>query len=274
MTLVLQSLAKLNLYLDVLSRRSDGYHEIDSVFTAIDLADTVTLTRASKTTLTVSGVPVPQDATNLAWRAAAALGVTAGIHLDKVIPTGAGLGGGSSNAAAVLRGLIQLYALDVSEERLHDVARSLGADVPYFLRGGTARCRGIGDRVDPVLGAPRRRFLLLLPALSLSTAAVYGALGPGLTANPETATVFTRRYLAEVGPNPAPYTNALQEPAERMEPRLRTLREAAEAAFGTRFCMTGSGAAYFCEVGPWVRYSAQFEGTAELRATCLEVGTS
>ncbi|MDH3592093.1 MAG: 4-(cytidine 5'-diphospho)-2-C-methyl-D-erythritol kinase [Planctomycetota bacterium] len=265
--------AKLNLFLEVLGRRADGYHEIDSVFTEIDLADTVRLEKCDRIELTAEGLSVPCDATNLAWRAAAALGVGAKIHLIKRIPPGAGLGGGSSDAAAVLRGLVTLYGLDWPADRLAEAAVTLGADVPYFLVGGTARCRGIGELVESIQAPRRRTFVLLCPSVSISTTKVYGSLPSVLTGDRETATVFLRRYLEEVGPNSPPFHNGLQAPAERLDPRLSALRVAAEAAFDTRFTMTGSGAAYFAEIGPWLRRGVRFHGITGLAATQIEVRT-
>jgi 4-diphosphocytidyl-2-C-methyl-D-erythritol kinase len=152
---------------------------------------------------------------------------------------GAGLGGGSSDAAAVLKAL----GSGVPPERLHGIARSLGSDVPFFLRGGTARCRGVGDLVEPLPAPGGRRFLLLVPGLHMSTAAVYGAAGPLLTGRRRSATVFARRYLGKG--KRAPYFNRLQAAAEGLDPRLREVREKGERMFSRTFTMTGSGAAYF-----------------------------
>lgn len=244
--------AKLNLFLEVLARRPDGYHEIDSVFAALDLHDTVELERAAETSLEVVGPDgdpapgVPADPTNLVWRAARALDAPARIRLVKRIPPGAGLGGGSSDAAAVLHGLDELYGLGLGRDGLRDAARALGADVSFFLSGGFARCRGIGDRVEP-LAAQGRRYLLLLPELVVPTAAVYAALGSGLTGNRETATVFLDRYRENDGSTAPPYFNRLQAAAARVEPRLTGVRREAEKRYGRPFFLTGSGAAWFAE---------------------------
>jgi 4-diphosphocytidyl-2-C-methyl-D-erythritol kinase len=237
----LEARAKLNLFLELLGRRPDGYHEIDSVFTEIDLCDTLQIEAAPRLSLTVEG-GAPSGPENLAWRAAEALDAKVSIRLVKRIPMGAGLGGGSSDAAAVLRAL----GGDLPPERLLAIARSLGADVPFFLSGGTARCRGVGDLVEPLEGRAGRRFLLLVPELHMATAAVYGAAGPLLTGPRRKATVFTRRYLAKG--NRAPYFNRLQGAAEALEPRLAEVREKGERMFRRTFTMTGSGAAYFA---PW-----------------------
>ncbi|MEM8885760.1 MAG: 4-(cytidine 5'-diphospho)-2-C-methyl-D-erythritol kinase [Planctomycetota bacterium] len=240
--------AKLNLFLEVLGRRPDGYHEIDSVFCALDLHDTVTVEKSDAISLSIDGADdVPADETNLAWRAAEAFGAGARIHLQKRIPAGAGLGGGSSDAAAVLLALAEIHGADPAA--LGDRAVGLGADVPYFLRAGLARGRGIGERVEPVAAPPAGSFLLLLPDLFCSTKEIYGALEPGLTGCNDGATVFLERYLEAGGGAHAPYFNRLQAAAEQVVPQLRMVREDAERRFGLPFTMTGSGSSYFAWVG-------------------------
>lgn len=259
--------AKLNLFLELLGRRPDGYHEIDSVFAEIDLFDTLRIEPADEISLTIEGRIAPAGPDNLVWRAAAALGARARIHLVKRIPMGAGFGGGSSDAAAVLKAL----GGGIPAGRLHAIARSLGSDVPFFLRGGTARCRGVGDLVEPLDGPRGRRFLLLVPGLHMATATVYGAAGPLLTGSRRKATVFARRYLGKG--NRAPYFNRLQGAAEGLEPRLREVREKGERMFRRIFTMTGSGAAYFAplETGPGALPGA-FEAGGT-RVEVLEVAT-
>jgi len=242
--------AKLNLFLEVVGRRADGYHEIDSLFATIDLHDEIELAPADRVSLKVVGGDAPEDDSNLAARAAASLGVGAAITLHKRIPSGAGLGGGSSDAAAVLLGLDRLYGLGLGREGLLPHARRLGADVPFFLRGGLARCRGLGDLVEPLPPPPRPLpFLLLCPALSTSTAAVYRALDPLLTGGAETATVFLDRFKAAPDSGRVPYFNRLQAAAERLDPRLAGVRQEAERRYGRSFTMTGSGCCYFAPSG-------------------------
>jgi len=235
--------AKLNLFLELLSRRADGYHEIDSVLTEIDLCDTIRIEPADALSLTVDGLPAPAGKENLAWRAAEALHARVRIHLTKRIPMGGGFGGGSSDAAAILRAL----GSDLAPERLLRIARSLGSDVPFFLCGGTARCRGVGDLVEKLPAPGSRSFRLLVPDLHMDTARVYSVAGPLLTGPRRNATVFVRRYT---GKGKAPFFNRLQEAAEGLEPRLREVREKGERMFRTIFTMTGSGAAYFAPLDP------------------------
>jgi 4-diphosphocytidyl-2-C-methyl-D-erythritol kinase len=266
-TVELAARAKLNLFLELLSRRPDGYHEIDSVFSEIDLCDTVRVEPCDSLSLTAEGLPAPEGPENLAWKAAEALGARARIHLVKRIPSGAGLGGGSSDAAAVLKAL----GAGLPAERLREAARGLGADVSFFLHGGLARCRGAGDVVEPLAGGAGRRFLLVVPDLPLSTRAVYEVARPLLTGRRRNATVFLGRYLGKAGPR-APYFNRLQAAAEGLEPRLREVREKAERIFGRTFTMTGSGSSYFAPAEGSASPAA-FEA-AGVRAKVLAVTTT
>jgi 4-diphosphocytidyl-2-C-methyl-D-erythritol kinase len=151
--------AKVNLTLEVLGRRDDGYHEIRSVLQTLNLHDTVTLSPAEHLELRRTGIEVEQTPieADMAYRAAEALRQAAGkmelgalIELEKAVPAATGLGGGSSDAAAVLRGLDRLWGLDFDAERLREIGAKLGSDVPFFLIGGTVEARGRGDELVPL----------------------------------------------------------------------------------------------------------------------------
>ena len=152
--LVLYAAAKVNLALEVLSRRADGYHEIATVLQAVDLSDRLVLEDAESLELKVNVPDIPADATNLAMRAALALREAAAVNrgvrivLDKRIPAAAGLGGGSADAAAVLVGLNRMWRLRWPVRRLREVATNLGMDVPFFLEGGAALGTARGERLD------------------------------------------------------------------------------------------------------------------------------
>jgi 4-diphosphocytidyl-2-C-methyl-D-erythritol kinase len=180
--------------LRIVGRRPDGYHLLDSIFAEIDLVDRITMTvepreRYADRRITVScpHPGVPNDATNLAVRAAEALltecavGADLTIAINKSIPPGGGLGGGSSNAATVLRTLNTVMDLRVPERRLADLALGLGADVPFFLTGGCARVRGVGERINPIRGWPDRGLVVAVPPIEVSTAWAFRAwaTGPG-----------------------------------------------------------------------------------------------
>lgn len=182
----IQSFAKINVTLDVLGKRGDGYHELASVMQTIDLYDTICLTAIDEDEVRIfCSQPELSNEDNLAVRAAQAVrqrlslphGVV--IELQKRIPVAAGLGGGSSNAAAILLALQQWWRLPLSPTDMIALAASLGSDVPFFLTSGLALCEGRGERVTPLVASwPQalRWLLLLKPAISVSTATVFSTL--------------------------------------------------------------------------------------------------
>jgi 4-diphosphocytidyl-2-C-methyl-D-erythritol kinase len=182
----IRSYAKINLTLDVLGKRTDGYHELATIMQTVDLYDTLCLTAtADDQVRVICSRPELNTDENLAARAARAVrrhcSITQGlvIELDKRIPVAAGLGGGSSNAAAVLIALQQWWQLQISPADMLAIAASLGSDVPFFLTGGLALCEGRGEYVTPLVGhwpMAMRWLLLLKPSIGVSTAAVFRSL--------------------------------------------------------------------------------------------------
>jgi 4-diphosphocytidyl-2-C-methyl-D-erythritol kinase len=187
-TLSIPSPAKINLFLKVVGRRPDGYHEIITLLTRIGLFDTVVLAFDQPSiSVTCSHPRVPEDSSNLAYRAASlfldALSIHdgVGISIDKVIPVAAGLGGGSSNAAAVLMGLNQHYGFRFSDGELMEIALKVGADVPFFLFRHVAVARGIGDDLEVYEDLPPLSVVLVCPGFEVHTAWVYENLNLRLT---------------------------------------------------------------------------------------------
>jgi 4-diphosphocytidyl-2-C-methyl-D-erythritol kinase len=181
-TLHMSAPAKINVYLRITGRRADGYHLLDSLMIPISLSDEITIQiedGPSGVSLTCDDPSLPTDDTNLAYRAAALLSREANIvgHitivLRKRIPAGAGLGGGSSDAAAILKSLNTLLALSISEDRLCRYGVQLGADVPFFIGCRSARVEGIGDVLTPVSPLPHRWIVLVVPPFSVSTPWAY-----------------------------------------------------------------------------------------------------
>lgn len=171
--------AKINLYLEVGGIRPDGYHEVKTIVQALELHDTVKLTSAERLEVIVTpdlGIPAEE---NIAYKAAVAYAQAAGvspdvrIEIEKAIPSGAGLGGGSSNAAATLLALSALWDAPVGESELWRIASGLGADVPFFLEGGTALLTGKGDVLDRALPTPALDLALIKPHSPVSTAEAY-----------------------------------------------------------------------------------------------------
>jgi len=182
--------AKINLGLWILGRRPDGYHEIDTIMQSVALEDELTLEEsAGGLTLTTRGLPIPNDTPNLLHKAWALLAekrsTTRGVRalLTKRIPVGGGLGGGSSDAAGFLLGVNRLLDLELEVEVLNSIAARIGSDVPFFLRGGTARATGRGEQVRHLCPAPPAWVVLATPPLAVSTTWAYGrariALTPG-----------------------------------------------------------------------------------------------
>ncbi len=200
MTATVEAHAKINLFLDITGRRTDGYHTITGVMQAVSLADRVTVTveepvgkhvcvlgprpgMAEQITLTCSDPTLPTDRKNLAWRAAEAFFAATGrgcrrlcIDINKHIPAAAGMAGGSTDAAAVLRALNELFEYPLTEEALRAVGLKLGADVPFCLAGGTQLTEGVGEVLTPIAPLPDCAILVACAGEGVSTPAAYGAL--------------------------------------------------------------------------------------------------
>ena len=255
--LIARAPAKVNLHLEVLFRRDDGYHEIETVFQALDLYDTITFERTKGPVHVSCDHPgVPNDRTNLCHRAAKMVrnrtGVDAGvsIHIEKRIPVAAGLGGGSSDAAATLLAVQRLWELEIEDEDLAKMAATLGADVPFFLRGGTALGRGIGEQLTPLNSSGGGVFLLVTPPLELSTPTVYEGLRMGLTHHtPKVNVQTTKALLSRFPERPWPGFNRLQDFVFPTYPQLRRLHlELLDT--GPRLAMlSGSGPTVFAVYG-------------------------
>ena len=184
--------AKINLGLQVLNKREDGYHNLHSLFMEIDLADELSFRKASELKLDIEGADLPLDENNLITKAYRLIRSKFedvqseySIHLKKKIPIGGGLGGGSSNAATVLTALNQLWELNLTEDELENMCKSLGADVPFFIRGGIQLIEGIGDRLSLVDPTPLKdlQFILVVPPINISTTWAYRALNKTLQPN-------------------------------------------------------------------------------------------
>lgn len=169
---------KINLSLQILGKREDGYHLLDTVMQEVDVSDILHMEPASITTLRCDHPMVPTDESNLVLRAHQAMKNRYAVgevsyHLEKHIPMAAGMGGGSANAAAALQGINQMFGLGLSQSELARVGISLGADIPYFLYGGTCRARGIGEVLDPLPSYGGIPILLINDGTPVSTQAVY-----------------------------------------------------------------------------------------------------
>lgn len=242
--------AKLNLTLDVLRRRPDGFHELRTILQTVSLADELSLEASDEVRVSCSD-PALAGPSNLVGRAAALLrdraGVQAGaaIHLEKRIPTAAGLGGGSSDAAATLLGLNRLWRLDWPRERLLPIAALLGSDVPFFLWGGTALAEGRGERIT-TLPPLRGMWFVLIPRAEAApdkTRRVFAAL----SVSEPSGGVATDRVLSQLRAgrvDPAGFSNDLAAPARRLFPDVERAF-AALAAAGAQPHLSGAGPSVF-----------------------------
>ncbi len=252
----LYAFAKVNWTLEVLGRRDDGYHEIRSVLQTIDLADIVELALADDLRLEVRGPHQPSEE-DLALKAARLLQGESGyrgralIRLEKRIPAGSGLGGGSSDVAAVLRGLNVLWGLGWAVERLASIAAKVSSDAPFFLFGGTALAEGRGERITPLPNLPPTRLVIVVPPWSLpsKTARMYASLSEGDFNDGSR----TRRLLEALGegqgPEPELLYNAFEAAADKAWPDLARYRQAFLAAGARRVHLAGSGPALFTLAG-------------------------
>lgn len=231
----LNSPAKLNLFFQVVAKRSDGYHEISSLFQAIDLFDRLFFHRADRDLLTCSDPSLPCDERNLVFKALTLfrsryrLDFGVHIHLEKRIPIEAGLGGGSGNAATALWGLNVLAGEPATTPELIQLGAVLGSDVPFFFSLGTAHCAGRGEILETqALSGPLSGWIAK-PDFGLSTPRVYKEVKIG--ENKKTNSRFF---------------NDLELPAFRLEPRLISLKDKLKSMEFDEVVMTGSGTAFFC----------------------------
>ncbi len=247
-TLTLLAPAKLNLHLKVVGRRPDGMHELVTLMQPLSLADRLVLEPGGEgISFTCDVAGLQED--NLVERAARlwfrAAGLEAGVslRLEKNIPVAAGLGGGSSDAAATLLGLNRLYGQPLDMARLQDLAAALGADVPFFLHGVTALCTGVGDRVEPWPHYRRWHYLLVNPGIEVSTAWVYGQLDLAWTIRPN----LNKIYRLPSGDSPLEdlLVNDLEEVTIRAYPELEAIKETLSRAGARGVLMSGSGPTVF-----------------------------
>ena len=239
--------AKLNLFLHVIGRRADGKHLLESIFILIDLADELDFTLRDDGAIVRTGDLECEAEKDLCVRAAAALQEAAGkppagaeIHVKKRIPAGAGMGGGSSDAATTLSALNRLWGLDLPREELTRIGEALGADIPFFIRGENAFVEGIGEIITP-MDVPPAEYAVLWPGRGVSTAKIFSS--PSLTRDSESLKIAIFSDLLRNRWPELPGHNDLQKTAVGLEPAILQALDAL-APFGEAR-MTGSGSAVF-----------------------------
>jgi 4-diphosphocytidyl-2-C-methyl-D-erythritol kinase len=262
MSLEKNSPCKVNLLLNILGRRPDGFHELETVMHPANLCDRLFFERAAcGVTLTCSDANLPTDSGNLVYRAATAFLETAKIndgvriHLEKQIPLAAGLGGGSGNAATTLLGLNELFGQPLPLEKVHELAATLGSDVPFFLQTKPALATGRGEKVHPLDLLPALRgaaFLLIHPGFGISTAWAYQNLArfpAALNGQPGRAQKLIA--LLQSGNLPAAgraFYNSLEAPALEKYPLLALFQEFLRSHGAVAALMSGSGSTTFAVV--------------------------
>lgn len=260
--------AKINWTLDILGTREDGYHLMDMLMQSVSLYDTLLLEEADTLSLTgttaggrsesssdeLASAVVTYDENNLVFRAARRLkeryGVREGarMHLEKRIPSGAGMGGGSADAAAALIGLCRLWKLDVPFSELMEIGLSLGADVPFMLTGGLARVGGIGEKIQPLAPPAPIWLVMLQPCSGLNTKEVFtafDALDPRQLQRPRTEAAQQALLARDLQALGASMDNVLEGVSIRVRPALTQAAQALEAAGAIRAMMTGSGSVMY-----------------------------
>lgn len=268
--------AKINLTLDVLSKRPDGYHEVEMIMTTVDLADRVGLESRKDKEIIIHSTNnfVPDDQRNLAYQAAKLLQDTyeinegVSITIDKQIPIAAGLAGGSSDAAATLKGLNELWNLQLSVDRLAELGAQIGSDVPYCVYGGTAIARGRGEKIEHIDAPPNCWVVLAKPTIGVSTAAVYGGLkidGLEHPNTPEMVQAITEGNYEKMCSN---IGNVLESVTLKLHPEVQSIKDQMSRFGADAVLMSGSGPTVFGLVSNEARTTRIVNG---LRGFCDEV---
>nr|WP_206110421.1 4-(cytidine 5'-diphospho)-2-C-methyl-D-erythritol kinase [Paenibacillus aquistagni] len=269
--------AKINLMLDVLRKREDGYHEVEMVMTMVDLADRLEMEELPRDTIIISSQAgyIPLDEKNLAFQAAKLIkeryqvkqGVY--IHLDKKIPVAAGLAGGSSDAAAALRGLNRLWGLNIPQSELLTLGAELGSDVPFCVTGGTAIATGRGEKLEHIINPPQCWVVLAKPPINVSTADVYGRLRANeIKAHPSASAMKEAIEAQSFTDICDRLGNVLEDVTLPLHPEVQQLKEAMIRLGADGVLMSGSGPTVFGLVSKESKIARIYNG---LRGFCKEV---
>lgn len=250
--LELPAFAKINWTLRVVGRRPDGYHEICTIFQTVSLADRLIFKANDYLSLSCTDESIPTDERNLVWRAADALqrhfGVSSGahIHLEKSIPSPGGLGGGSADAAVALLALAHLWQIETTKRELTEIGAKLGADVPFFITGGTAVGTGLGAEIESLPDIPKKLLLIATPRENVSTADAYRALNaPPLTNENAKSILKICRSEAQTGDFLQTAHNDFEKVIFRQKPEIAKAKNELLRLGAQPALMSGSGASVF-----------------------------
>ncbi|QUG43812.1 4-(cytidine 5'-diphospho)-2-C-methyl-D-erythritol kinase [Psychrobacillus sp. INOP01] len=268
--------AKINLTLDVLHKRPDGYHEVEMIMTTVDLADRIGLEVREDGAIHILSVDrfVPNDHRNLAYQAAKILkdiyrvkkGVS--ITIEKNIPVAAGLAGGSSDAAATLKGLNIIWELGLSLDELAEIGTKIGSDVAFCVYGGTALATGRGERIQELPSPANCWIILAKPTLGVSTADIYGNLKVNEIKHPNTAQMIESIQQKDFDLMCASVGNVLEDVTLKLYPEVAGLKEQMKKFGADAVLMSGSGPTVFGIVDQETRVHRIYNG---LRGFCDEV---
>ena len=244
-----KSFAKVNLGIEVLGKRDDGYHEIRTLFQSVDICDLLEFRLLPRDEIILKGdeASISWDRSNLIHKAAAVLkkrlAIKRGVEIrvTKNIPAGKGLGGGSSNAAVTLLALNKIWRLDLGKEDIREMGALLGADVPFFFEGGLCLGQERGDRILPLGDLTPYFCVLVLPSISVSTASVYGRLHASLTSRAKDSKIIKFLDSRDLGF----LENELEEPVFRTYPQIKAIKNLIHEQGSELTLMSGSGSAVF-----------------------------
>jgi 4-diphosphocytidyl-2-C-methyl-D-erythritol kinase len=269
--------AKINLSLDILHKREDGYHEVEMIMTMVDLADRLEFTPLHRDTIIITSQVgfIPLDDKNLAVQAARLIkercGIDRGvhIHLDKHIPVAAGLAGGSTDAAATFRGLNRMWDLRLTDADMQKLGEEIGSDVPFCVAGGTAIATGRGEKLQPIESPPQCWVILAKPPIHVSTSDVYGKVqASNIKNHPDSKALLSaindqdfHRVCSSIG-------NVLEEITLELYPEVKRIKECMVKLGAEGVLMSGSGPTVFGLVSKHSRVHRIYNG---LRGFCKEV---
>ena len=276
MTILEKAPAKINLSLDVLRKRNDGYHDVEMIMTSIDLADRIELEpiAGDKIEISLESRYVPNDERNLAYKAAqvfkATYGISEGVHIriDKAIPVSAGLGGGSTDAAAVLRGLNRLWSLDIPLDELANLGSTIGADVAFCVYGNTAIARGYGEKIERLPSPPPCWIVLAKPDIGVSTRTIFGRISVDTIVHPPTATILEALRNRDFNKLCKNIGNSLEDITFALHPEVMQIKEAMIHAGAAGVLMSGSGPTVYGLVEQQSKATSIYNG---MRGFCEEV---
>jgi 4-diphosphocytidyl-2-C-methyl-D-erythritol kinase len=269
--------AKINLSLDILGKRTDGYHDVEMIMTTIDLADRVKLYTIEQNRIEVSleSRYVPSDERNLAYKAAVAFkrryGLPFGvhIHIEKNIPVSAGLGGGSTDAAAVLRGLNRLWSLGIPLKELADIGAGIGSDVPFCVYGNTAIATGRGEIIESLATPPSCWVVLAKPDIGVSTKTIFQQVKTEQPLNhPNTLEIVRALSTKDFSRMCANMENALEDVTLKLYPEVKRIKNIMKHMGAPGVLMSGSGPTVYSLVENYSQAKRIYNG---MRGFCQEV---